>query len=130
MKNIKMTIGLLKENIRALFVFELVYHALLTLVCIPALTYLFSVSMKAAGVAYLSDSNVLTYLAHPVTVLILLVTIMAVAIVIIFEIASIVYCFHASYYQVQITATEMLYAGLHELKQFFQNKSFLLMFYV
>ncbi|NCB05625.1 MAG: hypothetical protein EOM69_08905 [Clostridia bacterium] len=56
---------LLLRNLRALFLFELAYKCAASLLATPFLLLLFHLSMRAAGLKYLSNDNVLTFLTAP-----------------------------------------------------------------
>jgi len=107
MKKIKLALKLLKVNIKPLFLFELVYHALLLIVFVPLRDVLFSLSLKAAGLKYLSQGKLLNYFLNPVTLLLLILLAFTVAFVVIVEVSAVLYCFHASYYDEKVTTREL-----------------------
>lgn len=130
MKKIRLTLKLLTRNIGSLLVFELVYHALLTLVFIPLREVLFSLSLKAAGLKYLSQEKLLNYILNPLTLILLILLGFIMAFVVIVEVSALIYCFHASYYDEKVTAKELFYVGFAQLKRFLKERSFLLVIYV
>lgn len=93
MKNFFRSIGVFIKAMPHFLAFEMLYKILLVSIGAPALTLLLNLTMKAAGIKYLSDESLMIYIKHPLTLLTLLVLLFAVAVFSFIELTGLTGCF-------------------------------------
>ena len=76
--------------------FELLFNLMLLAIGTPILAMLLKVTMKLAGVTYLNDENLLTYLRHPSTIIVIIMMLFAFATFSFVELSALAACFSCS----------------------------------
>lgn len=123
MNTFKLGAQLLKRNIRSIFIFEMAYRLICIALLLPLLTLAFRLSLWLAGFKYLSEDNIFTFLLMPTTMAILLFLILSISVITVYEVFCIIPAFHASYYQKQISVTQMFQHGFFVLRKSFFKKN-------
>lgn len=86
MKNlVKDNITLLKKCGKTLVIFELIYKMLAVAVFYPLFLLLFNLSLKAAGIKYLTNGYILRYFTNPFTILMIILIVLLIAVYNFFE---------------------------------------------
>ena len=101
-------------------VFELLARLFLIAIGAPVMAYLLKYTMKASGVTYLSDENLLIYLKTPVTIITFIVLIFCVAFFTFVELSALVACFASHSRRQKITIGGMFTAGLKAFTKAFR----------
>lgn len=130
MNSFKTCVRLLKLNWRSLFLFEVLYKAVSSAVFTPLIVALFNVSLKLAGIAYLSDDTFAQFLRSPFTVLVLILVAIVSAMVILIEISAVIRCFHASYNHERISVIEMCFSGFMASVKLLKRTNVLMILFV
>lgn len=130
METIRSCFRLVSKNFFSLIFFDVIYKLLCAAVFIPLLTGLFNLSLLLSGYQYLSEGRLPFYLFRPTTILILLFLLFCLTLVASFEIAAIIYCFHASHFHVHISVTAMFRHGFEFMKSLVKRCSPLFILFV
>ena len=72
MKNFVKSAGVFFKAMPHFLMFEIMYKLVMVAVGAPVLAFLLKWTMKMSGIKYLSDENVLFFLKHPITIVVLL----------------------------------------------------------
>ncbi|MGL4606226.1 MAG: glycerophosphodiester phosphodiesterase family protein [Eubacteriaceae bacterium] len=123
-------IKLIKGNLKTLVAFELIYKFVLLGIFTPILLGLFQLSINLSGFTYLTSSTLLEYLLVPSTLVILLIIIVGITFITLFEIISVIQCYHASYNNVTISLSQMFRGGLDGAKQVLNYKNWSIVIFV
>lgn len=118
---------LLLRNLRALFLFELAYKCAASLLATPFLLLLFHLSMRAAGLKYLSNDNVLTFLTAPLPLCMLFLLAVLLSVFMLIETGAILQCFAASRRGERITVTAMFRTGVSRALHVVRARNLLLL---
>ncbi|MDE5583006.1 MAG: glycerophosphoryl diester phosphodiesterase membrane domain-containing protein [Ruminococcus sp.] len=101
-------------------IFELLFKLFLLSIGAPALAYLLKYTMKASGVTYLSDENLLIYLQNPTTVFAFILLIFFVAFFTFVELSALVMCFSCSENHRKISIGGMFSSGINAFVKAFR----------
>ncbi|MDE6426459.1 MAG: glycerophosphoryl diester phosphodiesterase membrane domain-containing protein [Ruminococcus sp.] len=101
-------------------VFELLAKLFLVSIGAPIMAYILKYTMKASGVTYLSDENLLIYLKHPATISAFIVLIFCVAFFTFVELSALAVCFACHSRRQKITVGGMFRAGLKSFTKAFR----------
>lgn len=101
-------------------IFELLARLFLLAIGAPVMAYLLKYTMKASGVTYLSDENLLIYLKTPTTIFVFIVLIFCVAFFTFVELSALVACFASHSRHKKITIGGMFTAGLKAFTKAFR----------
>lgn len=119
---------LIKTNMSALIVFELLYKMISVLVLYPLILTVLDYSIKKAGLSFLTDKNLGVFIRNPLSLA--MMSLMGICIVIfaIYELVVITLCFELSHRGEKANALEIAWAGIIRLKSFFHPSGFLYFF--
>lgn len=106
----------LRGNARAIVCFELLYKAASLAIFAPLLYGLFQLSMRAAGMSYLSAINFKSYLTAPTTAIILLVILVLAAFYTVFDMIAVLYGFDCAHRGVSVDVYALLRGGLRQTR--------------
>lgn len=122
---------LLRRNWKAFLGFELLYKLITAAIFTPLLFFIFSLTIRTAGLTYLSTEAIKVYLLHPVTIVCLLLMLLLVAFFSLFDMQAVICCCHASHLDKDISLLEMAMAGAAGAKKVLYPKNwFLIVFAV
>lgn len=130
MNKYKLGFALLKRNYKSILLFELLYKSVAMAVFAPLFVGFLNLAMKMAGMKYLSNDNIITFLLKPTTLFMVLVLFLILTLFTLIEMGAIVSCFHASYHKKKMTATDMFYLGFYSSLRMFHGKNQCLFVYV
>ena len=119
-KDIKQTFILLKRNFGALVRYEILYKLLSFLVFFPLLEQMERLSLRFAGVYYISNYNLRMVLKTPGFWAAMAVVVIALAEFISLEFFGLSYGLHASYSKRKVTARQMFAASIRISAHLFQ----------
>ena len=102
-------------------VFELLAKLFLVSIGAPIMAYILKYTMRASGVSYLSDENLLIYLQHPATISAFIVLIFCVAFFTFVELSALAVCFACHSRRQKITVGGMFTAGLKAFRKAFRG---------
>lgn len=101
-------------------IFELLAKLFLAAIGVPVLAYMLKYTMKASGVTYLSDENLLIYLKEPTTIFAFIVLMFFVAFFTFVELSALVTCFACHSRHKKVTVGEMFLSGLGAFRKAFR----------
>lgn len=101
-------------------IFELLAKLFLLAIGAPVMAYLLKYTMKASGVTYLSDENLLIYLKNPTTIFAFILLVFCVAFFTFVELSALVACFASHSRHQKITIGGMFTAGLKAFTKAFR----------
>lgn len=93
MKKILNSAGLFLRAVPHFLVFELIFKLMLLAIGTPVLTLLLKLTMKLSGITYLNDENLLVYLRHPSTIIVIILMLFAYAFFSFVELSALAACF-------------------------------------
>lgn len=108
MSNIKKVIRIIKLNWWRIAEFQLIYRMLSVLVFAPLLTFLFNISIKMSGYKYITVQNISSYIKNPVTIILIVFTIILTSFFTMIEISANIYIIDQSYQKVCTNIREVL----------------------
>ena len=129
-KDIKQTFILLKRNFGALVRYEILYKLLSFLVFFPLLEQMERLSLRFAGVYYISNYNLRMVLKTPGFWAAMAVVVIALAEFISLEFFGLSYGLHASYSKRKVTARQMFAASIRISAHLFRPKNILFLLYI
>ena len=130
MKRFSMTLRLLRRNWKAFLGFETLYKLAVTALFLPLLTAIFALTIRAAGLTYLSTEAIKAYLLHPVTIVCLFLMLLMAAFISLFDMQAVICCCRASQMDRDITMPEMVMAGATHAKDVLFPKNWLVILFV
>lgn len=67
---------LLGRNLKPIVLFEIIFALLTAVIVTPILVGLFHLSITLSGVGYVGNDNIISYLLHPTTILLVIIIIL------------------------------------------------------
>lgn len=129
-KSTKFTFIFIKRNFAAFLCFEIIYKLISFLIFFPLLEKIERLSLRLAGVYYLSNFNLRLVLKSPVVWVMFVVVLLAVAVMIAVEFFGLSYAIDASYHNEKVKAHSMLFAGIRKSGVIFKPRNWLFLIYV
>ena len=120
---------LLKRNIKSIIGFEILFSLITAGICTPILLALFNWSIKLSGLGYIANSNVMSYLLHPTTILLIIVIIFMMALISLLNILAVIQAIHASHKDEDIRVAQMFAGGFVEARRVFSKKNWFMVLY-
>ncbi len=117
MKKILRPAGVFLKAMPHFLVFELIFKLLLLAVGTPVIALLLKLTMKLSGVAYLDDENLLVYLKHPSTLIVIILMLFCYAFFSFVELSALVACFSCFSKKERIFTNGMFRVGLHTFRK-------------
>jgi len=102
-------------------VFELIFKLLLLAVGTPVLALLLKLTMKLSGVTYLNDENLLVYLRHPSTLIVIVMMLFCYAFFSFVELSALIACFSCFNQKQRIHTGGMFRTGLKAFRKAFRG---------
>ena len=93
MKKILKNTGVFLRAVPHFLIFELIFKLLLLAIGTPVLALLLKLTMKLSGVTYLNDENLLVYLKHPSTIIVIVLMLFCYAFFSFVELSALAACF-------------------------------------
>lgn len=122
-------IHMIKYNFSTLILFEL-FHKGLTFAVTPAITYMFNIAMESSNIKYLSTDNIIKLLTNPISIILILITLVLVSFYVFFEFASIIIYFDKSMKYERVGLFELIKMSFIKLLVIFNPKNILLMVFI
>jgi glycerophosphoryl diester phosphodiesterase len=107
-----LTFQLIKENWRTLLLFEVIYRIIGLAIIFPLANQLLYASISIQGKSYITNADFIEYIFDPVTIFIYLIIIILFGIYVLFEIVTLSYLFHETYYKNPIHIESLLLTAL------------------
>ncbi|MDD6428403.1 MAG: glycerophosphodiester phosphodiesterase family protein [Lachnospiraceae bacterium] len=126
----KRTIIYIKRNMGAIMRFEIIYKLITFVIFFPLLEKTERLSLRLAGVYYLSNFNLRLVLKSPFVWIMFVLVLLAVAVMISVEFFGLSYAACASYHDKRISARAMLICGVRKCGVIFRPYNWLFLFYV
>ncbi|MBR5682542.1 MAG: glycerophosphoryl diester phosphodiesterase membrane domain-containing protein [Ruminococcus sp.] len=121
MKKILRPAGVFIKAMPHFLVFELIFKLLLLAVGTPVTALLLKLTMKLSGVTYLNDENLLTYLRHPSTLIVIALMLFSYAFFSFVELSALVACFSCYNKKQRIYTGGMFRTGLKAFAKAFRG---------
>ncbi|MBP5579909.1 MAG: glycerophosphoryl diester phosphodiesterase membrane domain-containing protein [Ruminococcus sp.] len=125
MKKILRSAGVFLRAMPHFLVFELIFKLLLLAIGTPVLALLLKLTMKIAGITYLNDENLLVYLKHPATIVVIIMMIFAYAFFSFAELSALAACFSCFSKKERIWAGGMFRTGISSFAKVFKGTGIL-----
>lgn len=120
MELVKNSLKKLKENYLSILIFEFIWKAVTLFVLAPACAGLIQLTMKAAGLKYLTTTTLQQFISSPFTILLILFLLLLISLYTFVEISAVCTCFfQTSPLGVRMTLRRMCRAGIFAGKQYF-----------
>ena len=129
-RNIINLVNMIKVNLSTLLLFELFHKAIALIFVLPIVKYIINISMHRAGIVYLSAENLKEILFNPISILLILISILLFAFYMFFEFTSIIICFDFSYKGKKINILELLTYSLVKATRIIKPNNILLIIFV
>lgn len=130
MKKVKQIINIIKYNIWTLIGFQMFFKIISLLIFSPLFLKLFNLIMKITRYNYLTLENIISFLANPLTIIMLIILIILVTIYTMFDITTIIIILDYSYQNKKINILESVSASIIKCKNLFNYKNIFLSFLV
>lgn len=125
---------LIKYNFKTFVKFELFFKFLLGIILMPFALNTFNFAMKISGYSYLTLENIMDFLLSPFTIFFILFIIIFLTMVTLFDIATLIIIFDASYNEVKIRVRDAMKMSFERCKNIFKlhniSVTFLLVFLI
>ena len=125
MKKILRSAGVFLRAMPHFLVFELLFKLLLLAIGTPVLALLLKLTMKISGITYLNDENLLVYLKHPATIVVIIMMIFAYAFFSFAELSALAGCFACYSKRERIWAGGMFRTGVSAFAKAFRGSGVL-----
>lgn len=99
--------------------FELLFRLIMVAIGAPALTLALKLTMKAAGISYLSDEHVVLFLIHPVTIVSLIILLFLIGLFSFVELSALAGCFSCYHEHKRMSVMGMIRTGFGSFKKAF-----------
>ena len=127
---IKNTWNMIFYNFKTFMSFEFLFKTLLGLIILPSFIYSFNLLMKVTGTTYITVDNMGEFLWNRVTFSLLFIILIILALIIIFDIATMIVIFDESYHKNKISLGEAIKISYSKCKNIFTFKNILVCFLV
>ena len=117
MKKILRPAGVFLKAMPHFLMFELIFKLLLLAVGTPVLALMLKLTMKLSGVTYLNDENLLVYLKHPSTLIVITMMLFGYAFFSFVELSALVACFSCFSQKQRILTGGMFRTGLRTFRK-------------
>lgn len=125
MKNFVKSAGVFFKAMPHFLMFEIMYKLVMVAVGAPVLAFLLKWTMKMSGIKYLSDENVLFFLKHPITIVVLLLILFFSAFFSFVELSALTGCFSCFFRKKRMGAFQMTKTGFVSFKKAFRGMGIL-----
>ena len=123
LKTLKLFFEIITYNFRTIFHFELIFKVALGLFLMPAWVAILNFTMQITSFSYLTIDNVLQFLVHPFTLIILIAIIIVLTTITIFDISTIIVIFDYSYHHKKISVLSAIKISLKKLRKLYKLKN-------
>ena len=117
------SIKLIKNNIRTVIGFEIIFKLLVSLVVIPTSITGFNYAMKLTGYTYIVGENLLSFLLNPINIFFILLLIIFLTFVTMIDISTLIIIFDQSYHNKKITIKDAVKTAFSRLIRAFKLKN-------
>ena len=117
MKKFFRSVGAFLRAMPHFLIFELILKLLLLAIGTPLLVLLLKLTMKLSGISYLNDENLLVYLKHPSTILVIILMLFFYALFSFVELSALAGCFACFSKGERLSVGGMIRTGIWALKK-------------
>ncbi|WP_295067418.1 glycerophosphodiester phosphodiesterase family protein [Ruminococcus sp.] len=121
MKKIIRPAGVFLRAVPHFLVFELIFKLMLLAIGTPVLALLLKLTMKLSGIHYLNDENLLIYLKHPATIIVIIVMLFFYAFFSFVELSALAACFSCFEKKQRIFTGGMFRTGIRSFVKAFKG---------
>ena len=121
---------LIKYNLGTLILFELFHKGIALIFVLPIIKYVFEGAMHNVGKIYLSTDNIFKILTNPISIILILLSMVTLAFYVFFEFTAAIICFDKSIRHENIGIVKLIKIGLQKSIRVLYPKNFLLMIFV
>ena len=108
----------MRTNLSTLIWFEILYKLLLAVTLYPTLVYLLDLAIHRAGILYLTNRNLQTFVTKPLSIVILLVILILIILYSLFEIVTLTVLSDFNRQGIKTNVVDLFFAGLRRLPRF------------
>lgn len=126
MKKFINSTGVFLRAVPHFLVFELIFKLMLLAIGTPVLTLLLKLTMKLSGITYLNDENLLVYLRHPSTIIVVILMLFAYAFFSFVELSALAACFSCYSKKQRLFTGGMFRTGISTFVKAFKGSGILM----
>ena len=132
MKNnfIYSSLKLIKNNIKTVIGFEIIYKLIVSLIIIPSSIAGFNYVMKLTGYTYLTSENILSFIFQPINIIFILVMIIFLTVSTMIDLATLIIIFDQSYHDKKITIKDAIKTSFVRIGKAFKFKNLGIIFLI
>lgn len=120
----------IKGAFASLFAYEMIFKLFIGLCLIPAISFLFNLSLKISGYQYITKRNMYKLMQSPIIIVVVAIILILVAVAILIEIASLTLFYGQSFKENKHHMKKLLFFSIKELKRILNPKNIKLLLYV
>ncbi|WP_195269825.1 glycerophosphodiester phosphodiesterase [Eubacterium sp. 1001713B170207_170306_E7] len=124
------TLGLFRFNFWPLIIFEILYSFCGSTIIFPATGFILKHSLSAAGLFYITGSNISELLRHPVLWIVGLLLLLILAFYTLIEFTTLAVCFHESLAGHKVQIIPLIRSGFKRALAIFKPKNFLMILFL
>lgn len=121
MKNFFKSMAAFLRALPHFLLFEFLYKLILAAAGAPLLALILKLTMKASGIAYLSDESMMVYLKNPITLMFVVILLFCSGFFAFVELSALAACFSCYSKHEKITVGGMLLTGLKSFRKAFRG---------
>lgn len=121
MKNFFRSAGVFLRAVPNFLIFELIFKLMLLGIGTPVLALLLKLTMKLSGITYLNDENLLVYLKHPFTMIVIILMLFCYAFFSFVELSALAACFSCYEKKQRIFTGGMFRTGIRSFVKAFKG---------
>ncbi len=121
MKNFFRSAGVFLKAVPHFLIFELIFKLMLLGIGTPVLALLLKLTMKLSGITYLNDENLLVYLKHPFTIVVIVLMLFCYAFFSFVELSALAACFSCYEKKQRIFTGGMFRTGIKSFVKAFKG---------
>ena len=125
MKKFLKSVGVFFQAMPHFLLFEIMFKLVMVAVGAPVLAFLLKWTMKMSGIKYLSDENVLFFLKHPITIVVLILILFFSAFFSFVKLSALTGCFSCFFKKKRMGAFQMTKTGVSSFKKAFRGMGIL-----
>ncbi|MDY7860489.1 glycerophosphoryl diester phosphodiesterase membrane domain-containing protein, partial [Clostridioides difficile] len=123
-------IFMIRYNFSTLILFELFYKGLALLLILPSIKYIFDNLLKSLNIFYLNMDNIIKILSNPISIVLIILSVIILAFYAFFEFTSVIICFNRSIKCEKIGLFELIKMSFKKSINLLYPKNILLFIFV
>lgn len=122
--------GILKKSGLSLLFFEIIYKMLFIAIFYPVLVYGFKLTLKVAGLKFLTNNYLVDYFKSPLTIIFILFGLLIIAFYTTYEVSCLSVCFDGAHHGRKMSVGDIFRGGIKMLKTSLKKKKINTLFHI